>query len=128
MRPAVDWAVFPFDVCEFILQTKRVQQRLLDNNYIEYVDRVSLFLIICAPKLSLQMLTPTAIIALLTSITLILVTDKFGRRLVVFVSGIACSITMLIVGILGFVDKTPPLQNFLIFVACVWSFFSNARK
>lgn len=74
------------------------------------------------------LLTYTAIIALLTSITLILVTDKFGRRLIVFVAAIVCTLTMLVVGILGFVPKTSPLQNFLIFVACVWSFFSNARE
>jgi SP family sugar:H+ symporter-like MFS transporter len=35
---------------------------------------------------------------------------------------------MLIVGILGFVPKTSALKNFLIFVACVWSFFNVARK
>ena len=35
---------------------------------------------------------------------------------------------MLVVGILGLVPKTTPLNNFLIFVACVWSFCSNARK
>ncbi len=35
---------------------------------------------------------------------------------------------MLIVGILGFVSQTPPLMNFLIFIACVWSFFNVARR
>lgn len=35
---------------------------------------------------------------------------------------------MLLVGILGLLEKTTPLQNFLIFVACAWSFFSNARE
>jgi uncharacterized membrane protein YbaN (DUF454 family) len=45
---------------------------------------------------------------------------------VVTAAGI-CTLTMLIVGILGFVPKTTPLTNFLIFVACVWSFFNVAR-
>lgn len=60
--------------------------------------------------------------------TLILYTDKFGRRVVVLLSAIVCSITMLVVGVLDNVPKTPPLQNFLIFVACVWSFFNNSRE
>jgi SP family sugar:H+ symporter-like MFS transporter len=55
-------------------------------------------------------------------------TDKFGRRQIVILSAVVCTITMLVVGILGFVSKTPPLQNFLIFTACVWSFFNVARK
>lgn len=69
-----------------------------------------------------------AIIALLASISLIILTDKFGRRLVVVVSASVCTFTMLIVGILGFVEKTAALKNFLIFIACVWSFFNVARK
>lgn len=69
----------------------------------------------------------TAGIALLTSVSLITLTDKFGRRLVVVVAAFACTITMLVVGILGFVPKTTPLKNFLIFDACVWSFFNVAR-
>lgn len=44
------------------------------------------------------------------------------------VSAIVCTITMLIIGILGTVTKTTPLLDFLIFVACVWSFFNNSRK
>ncbi|CAM1501511.1 Fc.00g034950.m01.CDS01 [Cosmosporella sp. VM-42] len=70
--------------------------------------------------------TILTIIALATAVALILWTDRFGRRLVVFVSSIVCTITMLVVGILGKVDKTPPLKNFLIFVACLWSFFNVA--
>ena len=34
----------------------------------------------------------------------------------------------MVVGILGFVPKSEPLKNFLIFTACVWSFFNVARK
>ncbi|KAH6672695.1 general substrate transporter [Plectosphaerella plurivora] len=68
----------------------------------------------------------SAVIALVTSISLITLTDKFGRRIVVVVASIVCTITMLIVGILGFVPKTTPLKNFLIFDACVWSFFNVA--
>jgi hypothetical protein len=48
--------------------------------------------------------------------------DKFGRRDLVFGATIVCTVTLLIVGILGFVDQTQPLKNFLIFVACAWSF------
>jgi hypothetical protein len=35
---------------------------------------------------------------------------------------------MMVVGILGFVNKTTPIQNLLIFVACVWAFFNKARR
>ncbi|KAL7916802.1 general substrate transporter [Trichoderma velutinum] len=70
--------------------------------------------------------TILTIIALTTSISLILLTDKFGRRMVVVTAAVICTLTMLIVGILGFVPKTTPLTNFLIFVACVWSFFNVA--
>jgi hypothetical protein len=55
-------------------------------------------------------------------------TDKFGRRNIVLIAAIVCTFTMLVVGILGFVAKTTPLKNFLIFTACVWSFFNVARK
>ncbi|KAM0325873.1 hypothetical protein ACHAQA_007176 [Verticillium albo-atrum] len=65
-------------------------------------------------------------ISLFTATSLILITDKFGRRPVVFVSAVGCTLAMLLVGVLGLLEKTMPLQNFLIFVACVWSFFSNA--
>lgn len=64
----------------------------------------------------------------MTSVWLIVVTDRFGRRNIVLISSAACTVTMLVVGILGFVEKTTPLLNFLIFVACVWSFFSSARE
>ncbi|KAI9162757.1 substrate transporter [Paramyrothecium foliicola] len=70
--------------------------------------------------------TIMTVIALVTSVSLITLTDKFGRRIVVVVSSIVCTLTMLIVGILGFVPKTTPLKNFLIFDACVWSFFNVA--
>ena len=59
---------------------------------------------------------------------LVLSTDKLGRRRLVFISAIVCTVTMLVVAILGLVPKTPALQNFLIFDACLWSFFSSARK
>lgn len=49
-----------------------------------------------------------------------------GRRLAVLIASAICTVTMLIVGILGLVPHSQPLQNFLIFVACVWSFGSNA--
>lgn len=73
-------------------------------------------------------MSATAVIALVTSIALITLTDKLGRRMVVVIASIACTLTMLIVGILGFVPKTDALRNFLIFDACVWSFFNVARK
>ncbi|KAG4436677.1 hypothetical protein IFR05_007856 [Cadophora sp. M221] len=77
-------------------------------------------------RLLADMTCSPAVIALGTSLTLITVTDKFGRRNVVVIAAIVCTFTMLIVGILGFVPKTKPLQNFLIFVACMWSFFNVA--
>ncbi|KAL1959385.1 hypothetical protein VTO42DRAFT_2188 [Malbranchea cinnamomea] len=70
--------------------------------------------------------TILTVISMVTAIFLMLFTDKFGRRLVVLVSTIVCTIAMLIVGILGEVTVTAPLKKFLIFVACVWSFFSVA--
>jgi hypothetical protein len=85
----------------------------------------------CYSSSSLQPLTTAmhaAIIALMSSSTLVLLTDRFGRRIIVFVAAIVCTVTMLVLGILGFVPKTAPLQNFLIFTACVWSFFNVARE
>ncbi|KAM5345993.1 hypothetical protein ACJ41O_011854 [Fusarium nematophilum] len=70
--------------------------------------------------------TILTVIALLTSISLITLTDKFGRRRIVIIASIVCTVTMLVVGILGFVPKTTALKNFLIFDACVWSFFNVA--
>jgi hypothetical protein len=70
----------------------------------------------------------SAIISLVVSVTLILFTDRFGRRLVVFGAAICCTATLLLVGILGQVEKTASLKNFLIFVACLWSAGSSARK
>ncbi|KAJ0419747.1 MFS general substrate transporter [Aspergillus carlsbadensis] len=61
-------------------------------------------------------------IQLATSIALMLFNDKFGRRDLVFGATIVCTVTLLIVGILAFVSQTQPLKNFLIFVACAWSF------
>lgn len=69
-----------------------------------------------------------AILAVVTSICLIVGTDKFGRRNIVLVSAGVCTVTMAIVGGLGQVKATQPLKDFLIFVACVWSLFSAARK
>lgn len=54
--------------------------------------------------------------------------DKIGRRLLVLVSVGFCMGTLLIVGILGLVPQTGALKNFLIFVACVWSFFNSIGK
>ena len=67
-------------------------------------------------------------IALVASVCLMVATDKIGRRNIVFVASIVCTIAMLVIGILGLVPKTPALNNFLIFIACLWSFCSNARK
>ncbi|KAF4958012.1 hypothetical protein FSARC_11141 [Fusarium sarcochroum] len=64
-------------------------------------------------------------IQLFTAICLIFLTDRFGRRKMVFVAVIICTCTLLVVGILVFVSKTKAVQNFLIFVACVWA-FANA--
>ncbi|KAM0325154.1 hypothetical protein ACHAQA_007693 [Verticillium albo-atrum] len=43
-----------------------------------------------------------------------------------FISAIACALTMIVVGILGFVNKTTVVLNLLIFIACVWAFFNKA--
>lgn len=69
-----------------------------------------------------------AIISLVTATCLILATDKFGRRLVVFMASILCSLALLLVGVLGQVKQTGALKNFLIFVGCLWSLGNNARK
>ncbi|KAI9157947.1 sugar transporter [Paramyrothecium foliicola] len=70
--------------------------------------------------------TIMSVISLLTATCLIVATDKLGRRFAVLGASTLCTVAMLMVGILGFVPKTKPLQNFLIFVACLWSFGSNA--
>lgn len=67
-----------------------------------------------------------AVIALITSIALMLWTDRFGRRIIVIAASIICTVTMLIVGIVGQFDRPKPVQNFCIFVACVWSLFNAA--
>ncbi|KAF2014274.1 MFS general substrate transporter [Aaosphaeria arxii CBS 175.79] len=64
-------------------------------------------------------------IQLFTAICLIFFTDRFGRRNMVFTSVIICTATLLIVGVLAFVEKTTAVKNFLIFVACTWA-FANA--
>ncbi|KAF9878618.1 hypothetical protein CkaCkLH20_04110 [Colletotrichum karsti] len=61
-----------------------------------------------------------------TTICLMLLSDKLGRRLMVFGSIIICTCTLLIVGALSFVTKTTAIKDFLIFVACVWSFANSA--
>ncbi|KAH8897928.1 MFS general substrate transporter [Thozetella sp. PMI_491] len=70
--------------------------------------------------------TILAIISLVVSVTLILATDRFGRRPVVLVGTVTDTIMLLIVAVLGFVSMTDPLKGFLIFVGCVWSFFNSA--
>lgn len=69
-----------------------------------------------------------AILSLVTATGLILATDRFGRRLVVFAASILCSLALLLVGVLGQVGHTKPLQDFLIFVACLWALGNNARE
>lgn len=51
--------------------------------------------------------------------------DKIGRRRLVLIAMGFCMGTLLVVGILGLVPQTQALMNFLIFVACVWSFFNS---
>ncbi|PSN71411.1 MFS general substrate transporter [Corynespora cassiicola Philippines] len=70
--------------------------------------------------------TIMAIISLVTATCLILATDTFGRRIVVFASSILCTVALLLVGILGQVPQTDALKNFLIFVGCLWSLGNNA--
>nr|XP_036575076.1 MFS alpha-glucoside [Colletotrichum truncatum]KAF6781586.1 MFS alpha-glucoside [Colletotrichum truncatum] len=64
-------------------------------------------------------------IQLFAAFCLMLGSDKIGRRLLVLVAVGFCMGTLLIVGILGLVPQTSALKNFLIFVACVWSFFNS---
>lgn len=70
--------------------------------------------------------TILAIIQLVSSVFLILIADKAGRRRPTFISTVGCTLALLVVGILGFVEKTTAIRNLLIFVACVWAFFSKA--
>ncbi|KAM0278153.1 hypothetical protein ACHAQH_005351 [Verticillium albo-atrum] len=70
--------------------------------------------------------TVLTIIALVTSLALMFWTDRFGRRMVVFVATCVSTLTMLIVAIIGFLPSTKGLRSFCIFVACIWSFFNNA--
>ncbi|KAM9875955.1 hypothetical protein VD0002_g7282 [Verticillium dahliae] len=65
-------------------------------------------------------------IALVTSVALMLWTDRFGRRLVVFAAACVSTATMLVVAVIGLAPTSTPLRGFCIFVACVWSFFNNA--
>lgn len=53
-------------------------------------------------------------------------TDYFGRRMIVFISGVVSSITLIIVGIIGLFPLTGSLQAGAIFVACVWALFNSA--
>ncbi|KAI3393082.1 hypothetical protein diail_4753 [Diaporthe ilicicola] len=71
--------------------------------------------------------TIMAILSLITATGLILATDGLGRRLVVFAASILCSFALLLVGVLGQVGHPKPLQDFLIFVACLWALGNNAR-
>ncbi|OBU00897.1 hypothetical protein VE01_00841 [Pseudogymnoascus verrucosus] len=64
-------------------------------------------------------------IQLLAAICLVLGSDIIGRRRLTLVALAFCMITLFIVGILGLVHQMQPLMNFLIFVACVWSFFNS---
>lgn len=68
------------------------------------------------------------ILSLVTATSLILLTDRFGRRLVVVIASVLCSVTLLVVGVLGQVEHTKPLQGFLIFTVCLWALGNNARK
>ncbi|KAI9036016.1 uncharacterized protein KD926_002538 [Aspergillus affinis] len=64
-------------------------------------------------------------IQLFTALCLMLLTDSFGRRNMVFVSVIICTVTLLLVGILAFVAKTAGVKAFLVIVACVWAFANS---
>jgi MFS transporter, SP family, sugar:H+ symporter len=68
----------------------------------------------------------TAVVQFVSAILLILVSDKVGRRRTTLIATTVCTIAMIVVGVLGFVDKTTAILNLLIFVATVWSFFSKA--
>ncbi|KAL3456411.1 hypothetical protein BJX64DRAFT_281366 [Aspergillus heterothallicus] len=64
----------------------------------------------------------TCSIQLATLIALMLFNNKFGRHNLIFWATIVCTLTLLIIGILAFVSQTQALKNFLIFIACAWSF------
>ena len=67
-------------------------------------------------------------IQLFTALCLMFLTDKFGRRTMVFVSVIICTVTLFLVGILAFVAKTAGVKAFLVFVACVWAFANSTGE
>lgn len=69
-----------------------------------------------------------AILSLITATGLMLAVDRFGRRQVVIAASILCSLALLVVGVLGQVGHSKPLQDFLIFVACLWALGNNARE
>lgn len=67
-------------------------------------------------------------IQLATAIALIFLSDRFGRRLMVFCAANVCTFTLLIVGILAFVPQTSALKSFLVFLACLWSFANTTSE
>ena len=70
--------------------------------------------------------TVLTVIALVTSVALMLFTDKFGRRMIVFISSVVCTIMLFCVGAVGQFTLTKPLQGFAIFSACIWALFNGA--
>lgn len=80
------------------------------------------------PQPCLRDIIVAEILSLVTATGLILATDRFGRRLVVFAASVSSSLTLLLVGVLGQVGHTKPLQDFLIFVVCIWALGNNARE
>ena len=46
--------------------------------------------------------------------------------MVVFISTVVCTISLFIVAIIGLFASTAALQNFCIFIACLWAFFNGA--
>ncbi|KAK8850771.1 hypothetical protein IAR55_004691 [Kwoniella newhampshirensis] len=60
-------------------------------------------------------------IKMVAIIILSVTTDKTGRRPTVLGAAVICTLSMLIVGIMGQVHSTSGVKAGLIFVACVWS-------
>lgn len=55
-------------------------------------------------------------------------TDYIGRRNVVIGLGIGCTFFLLIIGILGQLEKTSAVKNTLIAMACLWSACNVGRE
>jgi hypothetical protein len=61
-------------------------------------------------------------------LALVFTTDRFGRRNIVIALTALCTAMMMLVGILGLLEKTPANKIGLIVIACIWSMGSAGRE